>query len=144
MQRQAVSHVLIALLTGSVATTSFAYELICPASVSVDASTPPIKDAPAGWEVSSHSDIVWLTAASLTSGRPAELAELKPETYRVDGRKYDWKLDKADLEGRGIWFSCRYGNDRVLLSQRIVQSVSWCRLVTSKKQQQPGINLDCQ
>lgn len=144
MRSQAVLHVLIALLTGSVATTSFAYEWICPASVSIDASTPSVKDAPAGWEVSSHSDVVWLTAASLTSGRPAELAELKPETYRVDGKKYDWKLDKTDLEDRGIWFSCRYGNDRVLLSQRIVQSVTWCRLVTSKKQQQPGIKLECQ
>lgn len=144
MRRRAVSHVLIALLTGCVATTSFAYERICPASVSIDASTPNVKDAPAGWEVSSHSGVVWLTAASLTSGRPAELAELVPETYRVDGKKYEWKLDKADLEGRGIWFSCRYGNDRVVLSQRIEQNVSYCRLVTSKKQQPPGMKLDCQ
>lgn len=144
MRIQAVSHVLVALLTGSFATTSFAYELICPASVSIDAAKPIVKDAPAGWEVSSQSDIVWLAAASLTSGRPAELAELKPETYQVDGKKFDWKLDKAELEGRGIWFSCRYGSDRVLLSQRIDQSVSYCRLLTSNKQQQPEIKLDCQ
>ena len=144
MRRQVVPQVLIALLIGSVATTSFAWELKCPTSVAIDASTPVVRDAPAGWEVSSHSDVVWLTAASLTSGKPAELAELIPESYRVNGKKYEWKLDKADLEGRGIWFSCRYGNDRVLLSQRIDQPVSYCRLVTSKKQQQPGIKLDCQ
>lgn len=144
MRRQAVSHLLMTLLIGCATKTCFAYELICPVSVSVDASTPTVKDMPAEWEVSSQSDTVWLAAASLSSGKPAELAELKPEAYQVNGKQYEWKLEKADLEGRGIWFSCRYGSDRVLLSQRIDQSVSYCRLLTSNKQQQPEIKLDCQ
>ena len=136
-------HLISTLILSAMAGSAFGYQLRCPASVNVDAAAPLVKTPPTGWEALARSDVLRLEGAFLSTGQPKERAELKGEPFRLDGKQYDWRIAPADLNAPGIWFTCRYSGERVLLTRRIDQPVTACRLRVSKALPL-DIALDCQ
>ncbi|EOY5689344.1 STY0301 family protein [Salmonella enterica] len=108
---------------------AFAYQLICPASVRLeDKSTAVLKSPPADWEVSSRNTLLLLTSAGITSGKPADLADLIPDRHIKKKLEWDLRYEKK----WGTWFMCTYNNEQVLLSRQINPAMNYCQLNYSK------------
>lgn len=100
-------------------------ELTCPESIQV--APAHLLSTPSGWEVSSRSDRLSLNGMTLTIGKPAALTDLKGETYKVKGKMItQWDISGLETNAEGVWFSCSYGSEYVLLSQKVKQPVSEC------------------
>lgn len=116
-----------------------AYEIICPESVKVKAATPELEIVPQNWEVSEYKDILLrLDGAGVYSGKPVDLAQLKPEPTVVKGKKHypAWEVDsKLDVDGVGFWLSCSYNHNQVQLTRRIDSTMKVCWTVYSKDSQ---------
>jgi hypothetical protein len=134
---------LISPLAG-IALQSSAYQLDCPATVAVPTASVALATPHPGWQASTREARLELDGAFLSSGRPAQFADLKPEPYVVNGQRYEWRIARADHAGEGIWFSCRYNGGQILLSQPIDATVAHCRTVAHTTQHRLSITLECQ
>lgn len=116
-----------------------AYELVCPESVKVKAATPKLEIVPQNWEVSEYKDtLLMLDGIGVYSGKPIDLAQLKPEPTVVKGKKHypAWEVDsKLDLDGVGFWLSCSYNHNQVQLTRHIDSTMKVCWTVYSKDSQ---------
>ncbi len=136
---------LLCNVLGVVAFNATAYQLICPAFVETTSAMPVLKSIPEGWDVISRASRIRLSGGTLTAGRPEKFSDLKPEQFRLHGKIYEWQLSKEDLTNEGVWFSCSYNIGQVFLAQRIAESVSACRLITSGQVSQfDKVVLDCE
>ncbi|MDF3834144.1 hypothetical protein P3W85_14430 [Cupriavidus basilensis] len=129
MKRCSTPVLLGALLMGGCLSSAYALELACPASVTARPGEPT--STPPGWVASSRSDRIALDGVTLTIGEPDKLTDLKPEAVRRKGKEeLTWRLDKRDNED-GLWFSCAYGQQYILLSQPLRVPVSQCRVASA-------------
>ncbi|PIT16221.1 STY0301 family protein [Snodgrassella alvi] len=149
MKGRIFSKIMLVLFWLGIKQSAIAYELICPDSVLVKAATPELKLIPQNWEVSEYKDsLLRLDGAGIFSGKPVDLAQLKPKYITIKGKKRypAWDIDsKFDLDGVGYWFSCSYNRDQVQLTRRIDSAMKVCWTVYSKDSQ-GGIRakLECQ
>lgn len=116
-----------------------AYEIVCPELATIKAATPELKIVPQNWEVSEYQDtLLRLDGAGIYSGKPVYLAQLKPKSMVINGKKYypAWEVgSKLDLNNEGFWLSCSYNHNQVQLTRRIDSAMKVCWTVYSKNQQ---------
>lgn len=138
MKSKILNNMLFVFCFGFVQTAA-AYELVCPESVKVKAGIPELESVPLNWVVSKYKDtLLRLDGAGVYSGKPVDLAQLKPQPIVVKGKKHypAWEVDsKLDLDDAGSWLSCSYNHNQVQLTRSIDSTMKVCWAVYSKDSQ---------
>jgi hypothetical protein len=125
----------VALLTSSAASAA-PLEIQCPDRIALEevarASYP-------SWELTADKGKIdyYVESIRLFDGHPSEMASLAPaKTTQAQGRIVDtWLLPPAE-SGRVYWVACAYRNSMTLLTKRLPDTVSRCRL--TQKTQRSG------
>lgn len=107
----------------------------CPAEI--PQQSLPLAKAPEGWIASTRGSLM-LHAVDLSYGSPGEMAFLKPQIVKVNGRKsrYKWTELKVTKASGGVWIACNYGrSDHTILGKRLDDKVSECTASDSEDKQ---------
>lgn len=102
---------------------------LCPGTVSVEQH---VAAAPDGWEASLSGAKAQLAMVTFFDGPPAERASLKYDSE--EKRKGDWVGTwNFAPNSRGYWIQCAYDSTTVVLSRRLPESVTACKVTYERK-----------
>ncbi|NUE65685.1 STY0301 family protein [Snodgrassella sp. ESL0253] len=122
------------------AQSAIAYEIVCPKSVTVIYAKPDLKQVPEGWDVSEKKqDLISLSGVGVYSGKPVDLAVLKPNPVIINGQKQQlgWQVNREyDNPYGGNWVGCSYNYYEVELTRQIDRSMKTCWAVYSQDKYQ--------
>lgn len=109
----------------------------CPAEINTSQS---VQDPPAGWTASSEQTRHPLVSIRFSDGNPSDIAWLMPDKSTRSGLQ-EWAFLRSE---RGYWVTCGYGNTSTLLSRRLHDKFTSCRVWLNKSFSPPiATNFEC-
>ena len=104
---------------------------LCPDSISVEQRLTTA--VPEGWEYSLAEGKSLLAAVTFFDGPPAERASLKYDQELKEKREWvaTWSLAPNT---RGYWVQCTYDHTTGVLSRRLPQEVTSCKVIYERKE----------
>ena len=99
----------------------------CPASIDVQ-ETLGSSSAPAGWTATLDASPRYLDGVTFFDGPPDKNQSIAPtvDATPVKGRNARVATWRFGTSGEPVWFACRYGGSRVVLSQVLPVATKSC------------------
>ena len=105
-------------------------ESLCPATMSVEQRATAV---PEGWEATQSGTKPQIAVVTFFDGPPAERASLKYDSEQKEKREWvaTWNLRP---NSRGYWIQCGYDSTTAVLSRRLPESVTTCRVIYERRE----------